>query len=1153
MKIVENLSALALRQLADGNAPGAEGVALVRSQFSTHPEKLRQALARAVDQGWKALEIALGGRPWWDGARSRLSPGEDATIGNKLTVFFDAAPLGDWTVPDPELRKNTLRDLRTARHGHLLGGELDRSGELTWLDAAFESGPEGEWELVDQIADELRQALPALSEFLTLRRDGPSPLVSGVRLFFRRAVAVEPELANAGPFAALPALTTPERTAADGLADLFSHHATRLDELLALATGDDDIERVLDIEAETRSAADPMPTVGKAINSALRRYGVSRQMRPVDFTTMTEPERQRVKELATRAHSLGLEGNGRWPATLHGIGVLQAAAGLLEGAQRDLQAALAATTDSHAQAVISHTAYRVALEQHNLPAALPLLQKAVTLDGKRLSPFPADKFEVEKILGTEPSGVALLCKHRTSGMRGVVKTLMPEALGVDVAELFRETRLLESLDNPALVRVRDCDYADDTKQRPFMVTDYFDGGTTLSEYVRQHGPIAPGEFLKIARVLSELLAAAHERGVLHRDIKPTSLLVRREGNAWKIKLINFGMACRPVLLFLTLAGPPAWAKTTLGASTLATLPYLSPEQLHMLEGAAPGPHSDVYSFGRLCYFALLGTPEPDDEQKGALPGGWRKLLGHCTSRNLTRRLPNFQAIIKRLSQVPTDVDTGPGAGAKTADPEMVQNLLNRGMALKQQGNSDRALAAFTKALQLDPQLIAGYFKRGNTYLDRGEFEQAITDYTAAIRLDPGNAAAWMNRGLAHFKKGDFEAVIGDCSEAVKVDPKLAQAYSIRAAAFWERGERHRAIADYNLALRSDPKNALAYNGRGLAFFEEGNHDQAIADYTQALKLEPRLLVGYLNRGNAFRIKGANTEAIADLTKALRIDPKNTTAYFYRALALMGKGLYDQAINDLGKVLQLDPKYPEAAAKRDEAYRLRAKAATPPPTPPGGIPKPVMPPTPPAGTPKPVMPPTPPGGTAKPPSGVGIGGKAPAPSARRKTPMPLPAAPAATKPAKNPAAQQEEERRQMRAAAYFTSGKSAYDAEDYPQAIEQFTKAAAVDPQDPQIFYQRGLAHVAQDDFHEALSDFTQSLKINPRNAMAHYQRGLTHRLLGQHDQAIEDYSRALKLDPRLALAYRSRSLAYQAKGDSEKARADHERAVKLDPSLARDE
>jgi tetratricopeptide (TPR) repeat protein len=1136
MKIVENLSALALRQLVDGTAPAAAetGAALVRGQFTAHPEKLRQALARAIDQGWKAFEVGLAGKAWWEICRPRLHPGEETTLGAKLPVFLDAMVLGEFSVPNPDLRRQALRELRSARHGGLLIGELDRSAELNWLDAAFAPGTPGieaEWRLVEQIADELRQAFPALSELLHLRREGSSPLVAAVRLYFRRAVAQEPELAQG--FAALPPLSPAERAAADALADVLAGHAARLDELLALASGED-AEHALDIEAETAGAPEPIPSVGKAILAALRRYQISRQLRPMDFTALTEPERQRVKELANRAHALALEGQQRWPALLHGLGALQAAAGLLDAAQKDFQAALAATTDAHAQALICHSAYRVALEQQNLPAALPFLQRAITLDPKRLAPFPAEKFEPERILGTAPSGVAFLCKHKASGTRVVVKTLAPEALMAEVSELFRATRLLEELDHPAMVHLRDCDYADEAKQRPYLVTDFLDA-PTLADHVRQNGPLPPAEWQKIARILAELLAAAHERGVLHRDLKPTTVLLRKEGANWKVKVINFGLACRPVLLFLTLAGPPAWAKTTLGSSTLALLPYQAPEHLHMLEGAAPGPHSDVYSFGRLCYFALLGTPEPDDEQKDMLPPAWKKLLGQCTARNLARRIPNFPTLLKRLTQLPAE--TAPAAPEVKADPEMIQNLINRGMVFKQQGNIDRALAAFTRALQLDPRQIAGYFKRGNTYLDAGDFDHAIADYTQAIRIDPANAAAHMNRGLAHFKKGDFESVIADCSEAVKIDPKLAHAYSIRAAAFWERGERHRAIADYNLALRADPKNALAYNGRGLAMAEEGNLDQAIADYTQALRLEPRLLVGYLNRGNAYRLKNAPDEALADLTKALRIDPRNATAYFYRGLALMTKGAYDQAISDLNKVLQLDPKHPEAADRREEALRLKAAkpAATPPAAP---VPKPTAAP-------------------AKAPTGA----KPPAEPTRRRPPGPGgPGAPTAAPPAppkpvaaKNPSLQAEEERRQMRVAAYFTSGKAAYEQEDYPQAVEQFTKGLQVDPQDPQLFYYRGLAHIAQDDFHEALADFGQAIRLNPKNAMAHYHRGLAHRLLGQHDQAIEDYTRALKLDPRLALAYRNRSLAYAAKGDNEKAKADYERALRLDPSLAREE
>lgn len=1135
MKIVENLSALALRQLVDGAAPAtdeAAGAALIRGQFIAHPDKLRLALARAVDHGWKALEVALAGKPWWEVARTRLAPGEEATFGQKISLFIDAALLGDLAGANAELRRQALRELRTARHAGLLGGELDRSEELGWLEGAFAPGADGEWRLVEHIADELRQAFPALSEWLHVRREGPSPLVVAVRLFFRRAVALEPDLAKSAPFAKLTPLTAGERAAADALADVLANHAPRLDELLALAAPEEDLEHLLDIDTETRTAPEPIPTVGKAVQAALRRYQISRQLRPVDFTALTDPERHRVKELATRAHAMGLDGQHRWPALLHGLGALEAAAGLLEPAQRDLQTALAATTDPHAQALICHAAYRVALEQHNPQAALPLLQKAIALDGKRLAPFPADKFEPERILGAEPSGVALLCKHRISGARVVVKTLVPEALALDVVELFRTTRQLDEVDLPALVHLRDGDYADEAKQRPYLVTEFFEA-PTLAEHLRQTGPLPPGEFLKIARIVAEVLAAAHERGVLHRDLKPTSLLLRKDGPVWKVKLINFGLACRPVLLFLTLAGPPAWAKTTLGASTLAVLPYLAPEHLHMMEGAAAGPHSDVYSFGRLCYFALLGTPEPDDEQKDALPPAWKKLLGQCTARNLARRVPNFPTLLKRLGQLAAEAtESGTSLGERKVDPEMVANYLNRGMAFKQQGNIDRALAAFSKAIQLDPKLIAAYFKRGNTYLDHGEVDRAIADYATAIKLDPGNAAAWMNRGLAYFKKGDFDSVIADCTEAVKLDPKLASAYSIRANAFWERGDRHRAIADYNLALRGDPKNALAYNGRGLAFAEEGNLEQAIADYSQALRLEPRLLIAYLNRGNAYRLKNAHDPALADLTKALKIDPRNATAYFYRGLALTAKGAYDQAISDLSKVMQLDPNHPEAAARREEALRLKAKPSAAPPAPPAPAAKPV-------------------GVPAKGPAGPRPA--QPAARAKQRTPPPGTIAPPKPAAAKNPSQQIEEERRQMRVAAYFASGKGAYEQENYDHAIEQFTKALQVDAQDSQSYYYRGLAHVAQDDFSEALADFTHALRINPKNAMAHYHRGLAHRLLGQHDQAIEDYTRALKLDPRLALAYRNRSLAYAAKGDNEKAKADYERALRLDPSLAREE
>ena len=1137
MKIVENLAALALRQIFDGPRPPEQ----IRQLFASQGERMRQALTFAAHLAWRGLELAVAGKSGWDACQGRLRPG-DEPMAAQMRAFLDAPAFGDFSALSPELRSQAWRQLRAVRHEGNLG---DVGADLGWLDGALAPdapGQPAQWRVVEKTAAELGPAFPALPELFAVKLpDGQPPLARAAGLCFRRVVETDSELSVAPALLNLPPLPQTDRTAMEALFDVLTQRADQLETLYSGPLGDDEPRPLFDIEAETRELPEPWRHLGRLTARALRRHRLHAAPGLLDGVAISaDTDRQRVKDLAARVHALPAEQQRKLPGLMHGLGLLEAAAGQFDAAERDLQTAAAAVTNPPVQGLLCQAVGHVALEAHHWPVALEHLQRAAALDPRTLALFPAEKFEPERVLGCDPSGLALLCKHRASGNRVVVRPLWPEGLAANVADVFRESRLLEDVDHPGMVRLRDADFADAARSRPYLVTDYFEG-LTLAEYVRQNGPIPAPEMLKIARIVAELLQAAHERKVLHRDLKPTNILVRKDGATWRVKVCNFGMALRPSVLFAALGGAPVWGRTIAGQGMLTTLPYLAPEQLGVVEELAPGPYSDVYSFGRVCYFGLLGTPEPDDEEKEDLPNSWRKLLGQCVARNLDRRLTGFQAILKRIGTSsattaepepapapPTAPAPAPAPARPAADRTVLENYVNRGMAFKQQGNTDRALAAFTKALQLDPNHLPAYFKRGNTYLDRADYDRAIADYTQALRLDPNNPSAYMNRGLAHAKKGNFDAVINDCSEAVRLDPKLAQAYSIRAAAYWERGERHRAIADYSLALRCDPKNALAYNGRGLAFAEEGDYDRAIADYTQALRCEPRLGVGYLNRGTAYRAKNQLDQALGDYNKALRLEPRNVMGYYCRALAHMARHAYDDALSDLNKALTLDPRHAEAAQRREEVMRARTRAA--------------------AGAPTPAAP-----GPGKVPAPSGTGTMAPpkVKPPRRRTQVVVPAAPKIVP--KTPSEQAEEERRQMRAAAYFASGKTAYEQEKYKEAIEQFGKALQVDPKDAQLYFHRGLAHVAQDDFAEALTDFTESIRLNPKNALAHYQCGLTHRLLGQHEQAIEDYSRALKLDPRLALAYRNRSLAYAARGDTEKARADYERALRLDPSLAKDE
>src|ERR1019366_6406591 len=103
---------------------------------------------------------------------------------------------------------------------------------------------------------------------------------------------------------------------------------------------------------------------------------------------------------------------------------------------------------------------------------------------------------------------------------------------------------------------------------------------------------------------------------------------------WRVKLIDFGLALRPSIIEgqPSTSGPKA--QTTMGKTIAGTQHYAAPEQMGQLPGVAVGTYSDVYGFGRSCYFALLGTPEPDDEEKEILPESWRTLLSGCTRRKV---------------------------------------------------------------------------------------------------------------------------------------------------------------------------------------------------------------------------------------------------------------------------------------------------------------------------------------------------------------------------------------------------------------------------------------------------------------------------------------------------------------------------------------
>jgi serine/threonine protein kinase len=665
MNVFQSLSVVALRQLVStaGNAVGLGTttdaiIGSLTKRFTDHSQKLTKALETANERAWKALEIALAGESFWNRCKSAVAAAEDHAVSQQIRAFLDSTPLAKWSA-QPQYAtffRQAVTELRMARSRGLLVTKVLAPNDLASRTVAFASlsDPqallEADERAVKGIAQELLETCPNLSKVLRAKSDGkpiPPILLIAVRYYFRREVASDPELSSGLTFAKLEALQEGQEKGFAALTDALTQQGQRLEGML-----DELLGKVEVIQKTTSETNVMVRRLVEQVQQLLQWSQLpNREVRPSDgLSIRNEGERQRVMQALAEYRALPEEERQKAPTLLNNIGKLEVVVGEFEAAQHDFQAVAAMTPDPKVQAEAHFNAYQAALERQDWSQALVSLRQAVNLDAARFAPFPLERYEPQKILGAGGFGVAFFCRNTRSGGRVVIKTLRSDGLDRDMNEVFGEAQALEELEHPAIIRIRDCDFAGAGQARPYLVMDYFDG-VNLESYVSEHGPLASADMLAVASQVAEALQVAHNGNILHRDVKPANVLVRRDGPSWRVKLIDFGLALRPDKLegHPSTSGPRA--QTTIGKSIAGTLHYAAPEQMGQASGVAVGRYSDVYGFGRTCYYALLKTHSPDDEERECLPGPWRSLLSQCTRRDPIKRLQDFAGVLTGLGQV----------------------------------------------------------------------------------------------------------------------------------------------------------------------------------------------------------------------------------------------------------------------------------------------------------------------------------------------------------------------------------------------------------------------------------------------------------------------------------------------------------------------
>ncbi|MBU2547711.1 MAG: tetratricopeptide repeat protein [Proteobacteria bacterium] len=284
--------------------------------------------------------------------------------------------------------------------------------------------------------------------------------------------------------------------------------------------------------------------------------------------------------------------------------------------------------------------------------------------------------------------------------------------------------------------------------------------------------------------------------------------------------------------------------------------------------------------GLLGYSELIGKGGVESLETTFREAG-RKIEDHVTSllerieeKNTGRPEAKFKPRTPRevIERTTERIDSG-----RIEGEELSLAYRDRANAWRNLNKYDKALADYSKVVELAPDDAKAYRDRANTWLKLKKNDEALADFSRAVELAPDDARIYRGRGYVYRIKGELDLAIADYTKAVELRPDYPMAYVNRGYAWRQKGEPDQAIADFTRAIDLDPEYALAYMQRAWDYQKRGDYTAALEDYDRAIKFRPKHAPLYWNRSAVLEKLGRLPEAAADMKKYLEIKPKDKRA------------------------------------------------------------------------------------------------------------------------------------------------------------------------------------------------------------------------------------------------------------------------------------
>ena len=521
--------------------------------------------------------------------------------------------------------------------------------------------------------------------------------------------------------------------------------------------------------------------------------------------------------------------------------------------------------------------------------------------------------------------------------------------------------------------VVDCLYVGELERRAFLVLDwvgYPDLPVNVRDIFKDRATWSSGsletDLIRVAAQICAGLEYIHGCGIVHGDIKPSNLLVDKNGS---IKISDLGIGLKSAT-----RRTRRWRLVRRKRASSTPIPvqgtyqYMAPE---LWEGKRSTFQSDIYALGCVLYELATNHPPFESSDVAELSRRHRteaphvtlgvesdlgRLITSCLSKRPSRR-PNSIRIIRDQLQNIHHLGTGDrsisAAGAesaKAAYPEYVPGMLNvsltvaagrRGDAVQQLTGVIRAAMGSwvtdgSKVTSDDPdRSLAGLFNDRGNLLASDDVLAASLDFMTALRLDRTFSAAYSNLGTCYQALGLPTLAAVSFSRAIDLDPEDYRHWLRRAQLYSGFGWAKAAHSDYECALSiatneaetcwcmADSLFALGREAEASAYREKSRELGGSGSFNKWLRpihiRKDRLLDGLVGEDYQARIKS--------LSLALEVDTSDVEVRYFRAKAYFESGEHANAMHDIEQFIDLAPTT-HPLLESAEAMRSRLSEALP---------------------------------------------------------------------------------------------------------------------------------------------------------------------------------------------------------------------------------